>query len=315
MRPQLSGDRRPRQRANSGRHRRGTPVRKPRSRRSYQDRLSRLVMSAWASKSIATRRGSLSGMAKITTSDGPAIRRSQRGRTPDAWLRRHRRPPARLSGRLRRSLGPIRQRRHRLGSADPIDFSNTAATGGGQNQRIQHSIRRGTHIAIRAPPRHGPRSHSSVPRTDTPLCLPAHKARPSPRPPRMPSVRPTASVVCRSTGNCMRWKASMRVAARSSAAISAGAYPGHSGIDLVGRNAQPIRRQRQSIEARRVPQQRSVTLNAHIGDDRRHRLIHAFGGRARLAQQSGELKLEASVSGARQIVAGPEPPPPAVGGD
>ncbi len=58
------------------------------------------------------------------------------------------------------------------------------------------------------------------------------------------------------------------------------------------RDAQPIGRQRQPIEALGIAQQRRIALGAHIGDDRRHRLIDAFRGLARLIEQGGERGLE-----------------------
>ena len=68
-------------------------------------------------------------------------------------------------------------------------------------------------------------------------------------------------------------------------------------IDLLGGDPQPIGRQGQAIETLRVAQQRRVTVGPHIRDDRRHRLIDAFCGLARLPQQSGERSLEARIGG------------------
>ena len=149
--------------------------------------------------------------------------------------------------------GAVGQRRDRLGAADPVDLGHAGAARRGQHQRVQHAVR-GRHA-------HRDARHAGDPGRDR---VHQHRGRigrlaarhvEADRIQRRPAhAEGEARRVGRPQigGSCARWNASIRVAARSSAAIKLGRDAGDRRVDLVGGDAQPVGGQRQPVEARGV---------------------------------------------------------------
>ncbi len=113
----------------------------------------------------------------------------------------------------------------------------------------------------------------------------------------MPSTTPASSTVSRSAGSCRRWKASMRVAARSSAAASSGGMA----FAAASISSRPTRRVLGGdgvvVVLLRQRAERFVAAGAHGGDDGGDLVVHAGGRFAGFVQQGGEGGREAGVGG------------------
>ncbi len=177
----------------------GSPPRRPRRRRPRTPASSVIRMacaasscSACASRSTATRRGSLSaiGQHHDLRRAGDPVDPDPAEHLPlglgDIGVAR----PDDPVHRPRCVVGPPGQRRDRLRAADPVDFLDPGPPRGGQHQRVEHAV--GARDAHRDPPHAGDTrraARSSAPRKDRPPCRPARTSRPH----RAPSSASRAS--------------------------------------------------------------------------------------------------------------------------
>ena len=200
--------------------------------------------SAWASRSMATRRGSLGGVGEHHHLGGA-------GDAVDADAAEHLAlglgdiGVAGADDAVHRGDGggAVGQRRHRLRAADAVDFGHPGAARRGQHQRVQHAVRASARTWRCAPPRRrGPEWRSSAPRTDRPPCRPARTARPRPAAvQRMPSVRPVGvghAQIGGKLGAVERLDAGGGEVERG---VQLGRHGGDGGVDLVGADAQARR--------------------------------------------------------------------------
>ena len=112
----------------------------------------------------------------------------------------------------------------------------------------------------------------------------------------MPRVRPAASVVRRSAGQLQAVKCLDPRRGEVQRRHQLGRNAGDRRIDLGRGDAQPIGGRASADRSARCSRSSAASPSrADIGNDRRHRLIDAFRGLARLVEQGGERGLEAGI--------------------
>ena len=192
------------------------------------------------------------------------------------------------------ALGAVGQGRHRLGAADAVDLVDAGEPGRGQDQRVEHPVRRGHghDQAVDAGDAGRQRVHQHRRRVGGGAARHIEAGRVDRRP-----------AIAEANAACVHLVVVGRplpgvepldpLGGELEGGNRLGVAAGREPVDLVRRHPQRLRRKLQPVEPAAVVDQRRVAAGADVGDDRGHRFAHIGRVLALCRQHGRERGLEA----------------------